>query len=436
MLVDELLRTKRMVATNLALRLPELQVWFDKHHPDKGVILQDQWVLSRDELGGESLRLVRGRVRILSEKEVTEFYRYRQRGSEPVKRLEYDKPLKGQKGDKDYSPVCLDFAPWCAGGEFDGEGVCYFLDELQLVYNCRNYASAPVEFPFYLSQHRKINDDIFVLTQQPQNVDKMFRSFAQQFLYINNLGKRRVGMFRLPAAFRWCAYEEMKTGTVPYSFAGWFRRDPELSECYNTAAGIGIVASRADKGDRAKGIPWQVAVAIPLALFALLFLTPVWGKMFVGKLGGGAIKTVKTFKPGVVRGAGSAPLRPGEALGGAVAAYGGLPGVSGQRGPLPGSGVIHVRDAVEAKAPSNSVEQDGVYYEGYAVEGTNLMVMLSDGRVFHAGVDRELTQVTTLSCVIGGRRYGREPVGLRVPGRTGLGVRSEHDWRELSQGRW
>jgi hypothetical protein len=85
-----------------------------------------------------------------------------------------------QAGDKGPShPVCLDFSPWGAKGRFAGQGVVYHLDECQLLYNVRKYAEAPEGMPFYLSQHRKLGDDIYVYTQKPENVDKMLRGFTQ-----------------------------------------------------------------------------------------------------------------------------------------------------------------------------------------------------------------------------------------------------------------
>jgi hypothetical protein len=72
----------------------------------------------------------------------------------------------------------------------------------------RRYADAPEEFPFYLLHHRKLGDDIYVYTQQPQNVDKMFRSFAQEFIYVVNTGKKRVGPFAVPKIFRFAVDSE------------------------------------------------------------------------------------------------------------------------------------------------------------------------------------------------------------------------------------
>ena len=402
-LVEELLLTDRLVCTNLSLNLEKLQGWFDVHHPLANVQLCDHWHLTRLADGADALVLRRGRVRILSEAEMTEFYRYRHPNSEPVARLEYEEPKKGAKADRNYSPVCLDFAPWCAGGEFDGQGICYFLDELQLVYNCRNYAKAPVEFPFYLSQHRKIHDDIFVLTQQPQNVDKMFRSFAQQFLYISNLGKRRVGWFKLPAAFRWGAYEEMKTGSQQQmSFSGWFRRDQELSECYNTAAGIGIVASRADKGERSKGIPWPVAFLIPVLLLGLLALSGVWGKHILrGMFGAPAAVTGKAA-------AGSRPVAP---VAPAAVQTGAVLAVPARGVPIGAVPVLQVKESQlrEGLHPPGPVapEDDGVRYGGFQEVAGRITVWLTDGRKFVAGQDLALTLVTPLFCVISGRKYVR-----------------------------
>jgi hypothetical protein len=225
------------------------------------------------------------RIRVLEEGELAEFYRVRHQAADKAPRIEHEK--------KERNPVCLDFSQWLKGGKFSGKGIIYHLDELQLFYNMRKYADAPEEFPFYLSQHRKLGDDIYVYTQQPQNVDKMFRSFTQEFIYVVNIGKKRVGPFAAPKIFRFAAYPEPFTGQVGQicQYSGYFRMDYELAAAYNTAAGIGIEAAKADVGSKVKGLHWRWILLLPV-LVALAFfgfrsgvrqflegLKEAWGKI-------------------------------------------------------------------------------------------------------------------------------------------------------------
>jgi hypothetical protein len=286
-ILDQLLHDDRLIVTNLPVNLGALTDFLAKRHPTHNICLLDHRrpALPGEEADADGMGFEPSRIRVLEEGELAEFYRVRHQAADKAPRIEHEK--------KERNPVCLDFSQWLKGGKFSGKGIIYHLDELQLFYNMRKYADAPEEFPFYLSQHRKLGDDIYVYTQQPQNVDKMFRSFTQEFIYVVNIGKKRVGPFAAPKIFRFAAYPEPFTGQVGQicQYSGYFRMDYELAAAYNTAAGIGIEAAKADVGSKVKGLHWRWILLLPV-LVALAFfgfrsgvrqflegLKEAWGKI-------------------------------------------------------------------------------------------------------------------------------------------------------------
>jgi len=156
---------------------------------------------------GVALVFVPSRIRVLGDDELKEF----SVTGKPDGVGGENKPT-GTRRQGAVASRLLDFSPWGAKGRFAGQGVVYHLDECQLFYNVRKYAEAPEEMPFYLSQHRKLGDDIYVYTQKPENVDKMLRSFTQEFIYVTNVGKKKIGIFQPPRFFRMAAYPDVFHG--------------------------------------------------------------------------------------------------------------------------------------------------------------------------------------------------------------------------------
>jgi hypothetical protein len=374
-IVDQLVHDDRLIVTNLPVNLGKLADFLAKRYPERNICLLDHRRPANpgEEADADGMVFEPSRVRVLDEGELAEFYRIRHQASDKVPRIERER--------EDRNPVCLDFSQWLKGGKFSGRGIIYHLDELQLFYNVRRYADAPEEFPFYLSQHRKLGDDIYVYTQQPQNVDKMFRSFTQEFIYVVNIGKKRVGPFAAPKIFRFAAYPEPYTGQIGQicQYSGYFRMDYELAGTYNTAAGIGIEAAKADLGSKVKGLDWRLLLLLPI-IVSLCFFGFRW-------IGG---RWVQSVIPGTKK---SAPESRIHSVG-SPALQGPLtpstPKLSGQT------------QSRNADLPTNSIDAQ-VLMVGWAVEGGKARVALSDGR--WVGQEDGLTQVAREYCIIQGHIY-------------------------------
>lgn len=131
---------------------------------------------------------------------------------------------------------------------------------------------------YYLSQHRKLGDDVVCITQAIGNVDKQFRSVAQDFTYIKNLSKQKVGLFYLPALFMRNTYAQPATDNSKAMETGSFTMDVSgIASCYDTAKGVGIHGrAGADTNSRKKGFHWLwFAIGAPALLWAVLHYLPI-----------------------------------------------------------------------------------------------------------------------------------------------------------------
>jgi len=228
LIVDELVNGKRPVFTNLALDLGGINAYIQQTHPEADVDIFT-------------------RIRVLNDDEVANFFLHR-----------------GAFGTVEYSEEKgrLVFGSDC-------KGIFYLLDEVQNFFNARCWAKTGTNALFYASQHRKLGDELWLCTQHPANVDKQFRTVAQDYVYLRNLAQESRGIFRLPRQFLWSQYLEPKTAMTKATAFGTFRLDVTgLGSCYNTAAGVGVPGTgEADTKARKKGWAWQWAV-----LAAVLFI--------------------------------------------------------------------------------------------------------------------------------------------------------------------
>lgn len=257
LILDELLYGTRPIITNLPIKLGELNKF-----------VQD--------LAGERVVDVVGRIRLLTDEETGHFWSYRFTGR-PVKvltKMEWSQGLLPSYADvKDH-------------------GVMYVIDEVHNYFGARQWAETGRDVLFYLSQHRHLGDTVVCITQAITNVDKQFRSVAQDFTVIKNMSKVKMGLFRMPYVFLRTTYPTPPTSdTVKATETATFRLDVTgLAACYDTSIGVGIHARGADLKERRKGVPWQAGI-VGLLLFLWLAVT------FVPKLIASAINVDAITKP-------------------------------------------------------------------------------------------------------------------------------------------
>jgi len=245
---------------------------------------------------------------------------------------------------------------------YPDEGRFFVLDEAHIAFNARQWQSTGEDVLFYLSQHRKLGDDVICITQAAGNLDKQFRSVAQHFVRCRNHITKRAGIFRGVAKFtaNYFESETMRGETaqiVPYKI-DW------MADCYNTAQGVGIKGSNADKGAKRKGISiWWGAAA------AVLFVAVISALPFlIGQFAG--------------------------------------PALSGSSGDV--SELEEVLPSLPVVSPSGSVSDSNSEDEGLPLHITGiikgvkgLLVQLSDGRVL---THRDVSEVGSHSLIFEGDR--------------------------------
>lgn len=250
-LIVEALEGKKNIVTNLPLRVDRLNEYLQQTHPDV------------------DCRLVQ-RLRILADEETKAFWEFRGPAtSECVDLLTGDVVTAAD-----------------AKGSDEGRGVLYLIDEAHIAFNAREWSSIGKQCLWYLSQHRKLGDVVFAITQAAPNLDKQFRSVAQDFTVVKNGYTAKFGAFRARGRFVRKSYnEEPSRASEPFD-TGSFVLDKEgLASCYDTARGIGVHGSKADIGTRAKGIPILLIFPLVAVGAILLIAAPVaLGKMWVKKI--------------------------------------------------------------------------------------------------------------------------------------------------------
>lgn len=250
LIVDELVRGNRPVVTNVPLKMADLAVFIQERYPKA---YEEKFIAAGVHLSD--------RVQLISEDDLPKFFTYRA----GIVRVESVTNVEWKAGKRPDFTVVKD------------SGVFYVLDEIHIAFNARAWAETGAEVLYYLSQHRKLGDDVVCITQSVGNVDKQFRSVAQDFTYIKNLSKQKAGLFYLPAIFTRNTYCQPATDNSKPMESGTFSLDVSgLASCYDTARGVGIHGrSGADTNARKKGLHWAVAVVgIPLVIWALVHFTP------------------------------------------------------------------------------------------------------------------------------------------------------------------
>ena len=357
----EMLRSRPEVyfSTNLPLNMPRLCEFLHEKYKD-------------------TFRAVE-RIRLLDDKECSEFWLYPYPGFDldPEKRVQIvSRAVAGKKHTKDV----IEIAEQRRNAPQKGAGVVYIIDEAHQYFGARDWAVTGSDCLHYLSQHRKLGDDVFPITQSIENVDTQFRRVAQAFHYVKNLRKMSLpivgGIFKAPPLFIQSTYLSPQTGKEICQKTRTFTLDAKgIASCYETAAGVGIVGNFADKGNDQKGLPWWI---VPIGIAVL--------GVSVIKVPGWAFKKVL----------GVGQRRDGVA--GVLPATNQLHSVT--RRPELKSSSEGVK-AVEFSAPLPFVESEEISWTGRVKVNGRWIFGLSDGRVFKTpdarirAVGRDAIQIGT-----------------------------------------
>lgn len=378
LVIEEIVFGTRVIVTNLALNLGRLNEYLQQEYPDRVFDLVN-------------------RIRLLSDEETSVFWTVRGFYDAGIKLLEKKDWQEGVK-------------PSYAGVN-DG-GVFYAIDEVHNFFNSRAWMETGRDVLFYLSQHRKLNDTVLCITQAIENVDKQFRSLSQDYTYLRNLGKEKMGLVALPSMFVRRTFGQPATAGGKPMETGTFKLDVSgLASCYDTAKGVGIHGrAGGDRGEKKRGVHWMAfAIGLPFVLFLLAkFLPGVIGGFWTAPADK-AVKRITTEmrqpQPGQP-GRQAAP--PGDVVGDRV------PSITGQADTL--REMVNV--ASEGMNFGPELDQAGkpVVICGMDCISGRWRVLLSDGRIYFAG-DGHLTYLDQQSARIDGKLYRLSPVrSVSTPG--------------------
>lgn len=366
----ELERSERMIVTNVPIFLEDA--------PDGYMTIQE-WCHKYVDRAID----VKSRVRKLTEEEVFEFWRYLP-GKEVMPNVQRQTPS---------GPIVV---PELQSRQGDG-GCFYVLDEVHLAFASRDWSKIGNKVEHYMSQLRKMNDDLWLISQHPEKVDKNFRRNATEWLYLQNMAKKRLfGGVSLKGRFRFFIYSQMPTRTDKPDASGWFQlMDKEYQKCYSTMAGSGLQGKLAPEQSRHKGKgPWVWAVIILLCI-GLAFLIPKALAYATGRMVGFAVKGVS---------------------------HGVEKSLTGNLMPQTVTNVSSARP-LSRRVDRPDVQEDlsesadlGVRMGGFAHLPSGVLVFLTDGSTYTLG-DGHCLYVSPEYCVVDGKKYLRYTGGGLGPGR-------------------
>lgn len=244
LLVREARTTTRPIVTTLGVITPQFNEYLQRSYP-------------------KETHNICQRLHIIEKESLVQFWRHR--GLSPG----YVPIVRGPFGNPSW--------------HWPDNGVCYILDELQCGFSARHWQSLAAEFTEYITQHRKLGDDIVGITPSSSLIDKQFRSMAHQCIVLDNWYQRKIGWFTSPRKIVWFQYANCPPlQNEKPDQKGSIHIDPHgLADCYRTEQGVGITGNIADKGKSAKGIPWwAVFLALAVTAVSLMWLVRTathWG---------------------------------------------------------------------------------------------------------------------------------------------------------------
>lgn len=185
-------------------------------------------------------------------------------------------------------------------------GCHYFIDEVHKLFSARAYHKVSPMVEDYQSELRKLDDDLTLITQNPEKVDKNFRRNATEWMMVQNMSKTVLFMgVTLNNRFRyhWFNQSEMPTRLDKPTVSGWysFERKRRYHHLYLTMEGVGVSGGLVKESTRIKGrSPFVWAGALVAIVLIAYFLPRIVQGVITGVVGG----TVKAATTGIQEGLG------------------------------------------------------------------------------------------------------------------------------------
>jgi hypothetical protein len=341
-------KSNRFIVTNIALKMPELAEWCHKH--------------CRHEVN------LAERVRILDDVETGEFWLY-----EPGREFQGRREIKMRRRTMDV-PDFEDRAE---------RGCLYVIDEVHVYFGARDWQATGGDATFFLSQHRKLNCDVVMITQHPEQTDKALRRLAQEYMSVRNLLREPILGFNLGTlfgAFRYVRTLNSPQSPNPAAFeSGFVSLNPEeIGKLYDTTAGVGIAGRVAPPSSPKRGrhVAWLL---LPIGIVACL---GIYG-----------FKHIDTINKWLAHSMAHLFFHASDAVVPSISVA--RPSASFSPPPVPGNltlnpskmfggGSSSSTPILPRVVSSTNDPETEVYCTGFCVLGKNIMVFLSDGRTAYS----------------------------------------------------
>lgn len=269
MMLDDLANSEVMIITNVPLVWGECNAYLQTNYPKVSVDLHE-------------------RLRILDDREVFEFYRYRSGG------LELEPSPDSQEGKKMRKADFIDsmkaqFHRITESKDFQ-RPVHYYIDEAHNYFNAREWQEIGRALLYYVSQHRHLHDNIYLITQALANVEKQLKSVAQDYNVMRNMAKESIGIFHQKGVFRRRAYYTEPNGNAQHYEQSNLKLDFEkVGKCYKTCGALGLGYDQAETDRKPFKLPywtlWGGAAALlVLGVFLIKTVPSMATSAFMGAI--------------------------------------------------------------------------------------------------------------------------------------------------------
>jgi hypothetical protein len=273
-------------------------------------------------------------------------------------------------------------------------GVDYWIDEAHKLFPARQWQkklSNSDQLEDYMSEVRKCDDNLFLLSQNPEKIDRNARRNMTQWVQVQNMQKTRLLLgVSFNKRFRRMVYcqPEMPNRLDKPTTTTWYHIDGRrrYEYLYRTLHGSSMRGGGVSETKSYKGNHWSVWVVAACVLFYMCLHAPAFVQGIVqhglGATVGGFGKGVQNaFGYGDKLGAKPAGATPqASPLTGPVGPFNAPPSPPQfvpSVGPFAQAAPQQVRFGTAPTLPSRG----GIHVTGVANIGTNMMVYLSDGRV-------------------------------------------------------
>lgn len=276
-------------------------------------------------------------------------------------------------------------------------GCHYFIDEVHKLFSARQYHKVSPMLEDYQSELRKLDDDLTMITQHPEKVDKNCRRNATEWMIVQNMAKSRLFLgVRIQNKFRyhWFNQAEMPGKADKPTVSGWYHFDGKrrYHQLYLTMDGVGVSGGMVKETNRQRGRHWSVWLLALVVICVFSWYLPRIvggiGNHFIGKTVGSALAGVSSGMAGELKkNSFSTPSFPA---------------------PAPAQPNVHTNRAVRrtdlpAPVPNTQPVASTLAVKQYSRVNGDMWVWLTDGRIAKASRG-EVEKVGENYCLVLGQK--------------------------------